>query len=59
VGHLNAFLKSEKLGISDTDCPNYRQPVATRCAVIGKRLHGYESLRERAIKRIYSKEGAA
>jgi len=58
-GDLNAFLKSEKLGKSDTDCPNYRQLVATQRAVIGKRLHGCESLRERAIKRIYSKDGAA
>jgi hypothetical protein len=53
-GDLNAFLKSERLGKSDTDCPNYRQLVATQRAVIGKRLHGSESLRERAITHIYS-----
>ena len=52
-GDLNAFLKWEKLGKTDNDCPNYRQLVATQRAVIGKRLHGSESLRERAIKRIY------
>jgi hypothetical protein len=52
-GDLNAFLKWEKLGKSDNDCPNYRQLVATRRAVIGMKLHGFESLRERAIKRIY------
>jgi hypothetical protein len=53
-GDLNAFLKWERLGKGDNDCPNYRQLVATQRAVIGKRLQGSESLRERAIARIYS-----
>jgi hypothetical protein len=53
-GDLNAFLKWERLGKGDNDCPNYRQLVATQRAVVGKRLQGCESLRERAIGRIYS-----
>ena len=52
-GDLNAFLKWEKIGKSDNDCPNYRQLLLTQRAVSGKRLQGAESLRERAVRAIY------
>jgi hypothetical protein len=52
-GDLNAFLKWEQLGKSDADCPNYRQLISTRKAVVGMRIGG-ESLRDRSTKAIYA-----
>jgi hypothetical protein len=53
-GDLNAFLKWERLGKTDNDCPNYRQLLATQRAVMGKRLGGTESLRDKAKRLIYT-----
>lgn len=52
-GDLNAFLKWERFGKTDNDCPNYRQLLATQRAVMGKRLGGADSLRDRARRLIY------
>jgi hypothetical protein len=51
---LNGFLKWEKLGKSESDCPRYRQLVAVQKLVIGTKLAGAaESLRDRARRLIY------
>ena len=50
---LNAFLKWEQLGKTETSCPRYRQPLAVRTMMMGTKIGGAPSLRDRAKQAIY------
>jgi hypothetical protein len=50
---LNAFLKWEQLGKNETSCPRYRQLLAVRKVMMGTKIAGAASLRDRAITVLY------
>jgi hypothetical protein len=47
---LNAFLKWEKLGKTEADCPRLRNLLAVTKSVMGKRIQGQSSIREDILK---------
>lgn len=46
---LNAFLKWEKLGKSEGDCPRFRNQLAVIKSVMGQKIGGQPSVRDRVI----------
>lgn len=52
--NLNAFLKWERLGKSETECPRYWQLISIQKAIMGARFGALESLRNRAKNVIYT-----